>query len=133
MSNFKSTSRPGLHNSLHFNKLNNTDLLVAGRMLSQFWLPSLRRNVLRSCKSKKQQLPLYLLLKHLTVVFFLTLIKRKNLSLLFHSSFIRVVTVIGYFLETVIFSRPGKIKTNYRNVGYTLQAMTVCLQYIQIS
>ena len=68
-----------------------------------------------SCK--KQPFPLYLQAKTSNNCF-LILIGRKNLSLLFHSSVIRVVTVMGNFFEIVTFSWLGQIIASYRNVGY---------------
>ena len=66
-------------------------------------------------RSKKQPFPFYLHAKTCNCCF-LILIGRKNLSLLFHSYFIRVLTVIGNCLEIVSFSRQGQIIANYRNV-----------------
>ena len=101
---FYGPSKPGLHNSLQCKGHNNADLL--SRAAHRYGKTSCDRG-----KVKKQPLRLYLHAKTSNCCFSM-LIGRKNLSLLFHSIFIKVVTVIGYFLTIVTFSRQGQIVTN---------------------
>ena len=48
----------------------------------------------------------------------------RGLHLWFHSSFIRVLTVIDYFLEIATYSRLGQIIANYRNASFSNMSAT---------